>query len=181
MKTKEIIEGLLFRIYNREQAIQNLKTCHILSKERDWQAIEHPEFYFLDKFLDPYYLIIIDKQIHVYIIGEKSKGKALYILNVEGFNTELWNMSRGDLVEKIKETVKWSNSQYLPNNVYQRILFIDNYKNQSEIYCFNRIAKDDRILKKSKWSIGTNVYSVSNPEYNTSGVDIIKEMLKSVE
>lgn len=180
MRTQEVIEGLLYKIYNKEEAIKNLKTCHILSKERNWQAKEHEEFYFLDKFLDPYYLIVIDKQIHVYIIGEKSKGKSFNILNIEGFNTELWNMSKGDLVEKIKETVKWSNNQFLPNNIFQRIVFIDNYRNNSEIFCFNRIAIDDRILKKSKWSIGSDIYNMSNPEYKTSGIEIIKEMLKDI-
>lgn len=192
MRTKEIIEGLLNVAEYPYNMTQNLRICHILNdSDRAWESVDHNEFHFLDSFKNPYFLMVVDKQVHVYLIGDKNKGKTYNILNIEGNNTELLTLSKSGLIKEITDTLKDSQEQFLPSPLSQRILYINKvhkpvydeltYHQNTEIYIFNRTDKNDKILRKSKWTLGTDIYSAALPEYTTSVNEILKECLKEME
>lgn len=192
MVTKEIIESLLYVAESQYAMRQNLRICHVLNdSDRNWEPIEHNEFHFINNFKNPYFLMVVDKQVHVYLIGEKDKGKTYNILNIEGNNTELFTLAKTGLIKEITDTLKESQEQFLPSPLSQRILYINKirkpvydeltYHQNTEIYIFNRTDKNDKILRKSKWTLGTDIYSAALPEYTTSVNEILKECLKEME
>lgn len=184
MKTQEVIEGLLYVTNHREILSDCLKACHVLNEyDRNWQPIQHSEFHFLDDLKYCSFLEIIDKQIHVFLIGERSKGRTYNILNIEGNSSNLLILSKGDLIKHIKNEIKKVDLLYLPEAFGQRIIYIkpDYVNNIYETFIFNRQEMNNKMLKKSKWTFGTDIYSVNQPEYETRAEDILKEILGEVE
>lgn len=186
--TKEIIEAILYKSQNREYMEQCLQICHILNdSDRNWQPIEHTELFYAESFVNPYYLMIVDKQIHVYLIGEKDKGKTYNVLNIEGFNYEKLTLAKSAIIKHITDNIKDSQKQFLPSPASQRILYINKQRDNTEtvennIYIFNRKDTDDNILKRnSKWSIGQDNYAADQPEYTASVSEILKECFKELE
>ena len=184
MKTQEVIEGLLYISNNKELTISCLTACHILnSSDRNWKPIQHGEFHFLEEFKYCSYLILIDKQIHLYLLGNRSKGRTYNILNIEGFSCEHFILSKSDLIQLIKEESKATDKLYLPEGFSQRVIYLqpDYTNNTCKSYIFNREASDSTLFRKSKWSLGTNIYSADQPEYTTKCDTILKEILGELE
>ena len=196
MRTKEIVEGLLYEADNSAAMMKKLRICHIINdSDRNWISKGHSEFYFLENFKNPYFIEVIDKQIYVYLIGDETKGKNYSILSIEGNTTSLLTMSKSALIDHIKESLKECRNQFLPSGLSQRIIFIGKTSGDKvtendldidgdgndDIFIFNRQAQDDNILKKSKWSLGTDIYSAAQPEYTTSALEIIRECLKELD
>lgn len=183
MITKNIVEGILYVSGNNRIVRNAFEICHIINDtDRNWQSKPHLELFYLDNFKRPYFLMIIDKQLHVYVIGNKSKGLAYNIIGIEGFSAEHYNMSKGELKKKILQDAKESRKLYLPEGFNQRIIFIKpDYEMQSlsdkDIFCFNRQSINGTLFSKSTWSLGPDVYSVTQPEYDTTASDILKEIL----
>lgn len=183
MLTKEIVEGLLYITDHRDLTIQCLKASHILNDEdRNWEPIQHSEFYFLSDFKYCDYLIIIDKLVHVYLIGEKPKGRSYNILQIEGFSCELLTMSKTELVQHIKSQNKELQKEYLPEGFSQRIIYLkpDYRNNLIEPFIFNRQKFDDKMFKTSPWNFGVDIYNVNQPEYETRAESILKEILGEI-
>ncbi len=189
MKTKEITEGLLYVAQDERYMRMCLEICHVLNdRDRNWSSSEHTEFHFLDSFRNPYFLMFVDKQIHLYLIGDKAKGKTYNILNIEGYDTELFTMAKSAINKEIVDTLRESRKQFLPSPLSQRIIFINSLKGEFsgkfedlDIYIFNRSENDDNILKKGKWTLGLDMYSAGQREYITSVSEILKECLKELE
>lgn len=171
MTAKDVVEALL---YINPDTYNSFRAAHIINDlDRNWKAKEHSEYPFISKFTNPYFLIIIEKQIHVYIIGEKFKEKSYNILNIEGYNADHMIMTKGELIDNISKTIK--EKVYLPPNFSERIIFIKNNK----LFVFNKVTFKGNIFSKAAyWSIGTDIYSVDNPTYKLSAYDILKEINK---
>lgn len=184
MITKEVIEGLLYITDHRELTTDCLLASHILNDDdRNWQPIQHSEFYFINSFKYCTYLIIIDKQVHVYLIGDRAKGRTYNILSINGFSCEHFIMSKSEFISYIKEESKESDLMYLPQGFGQRIIYLspDYENNICESYIFNRQTLDSNLFRKSKWSFGTDIYSVNQPEYTTKADIILKEILSEID
>lgn len=186
--TKELIEAILYKSQNREYMEECLQICHVLNdSDRNWQPVEHTELFYAESFSNPYYLMIVDKQIHLYLIGEKDKGKTYNVLNIEGFNYEKLTLSKSAIIKHITDNIKDSQKQFLPSPLSQRIFYINKQKDNSEtvennLFIFNRVSGDDNILKKdSKWTIGHDIYSASQQEYTTRVSEILAECFKELE
>ena len=186
--TKEIIEAILYKSQNREYMEECLQICHVLNDtDRNWQPVEHTELFYAESFSNPYYLMIVDKQIHVYLIGEKDKGKTYNVLNIEGFNYEKLTLAKSAIIKHITDNLKDSQKQFLPSPLSQRILYINKQRDiletvENNMYIFNRVTGDDNILKRnSKWTVGYDIYSADQPEYTTSLSDILKECFIELE
>lgn len=165
MTTKAIIEALLFQTPGLEKY---LRAAHIISKERNWKAKEHTEFYFLNKFKDPRFLIIITNQVHVYLIGEIDKKRAYNILNIEGFNTNHMVISKGELLNLIKTTV--TEKLFLPDNYSNRII----YMYDDTLFIFNKLENTNKnMFAKAVWSLGTDIYDVEAKTYQTNAKNIL--------
>ena len=182
MLTKDIIEGLLYITNYRELTKDCLKACHIIDTGRNWQPVQHPELYFLDSFKLCSYLIIIDKQVHVFLLGDKIKNKTYNVLNIEGFTCELLNLNTSDLIKYIKEECKKVDKYYLPSIFNQRIIYLNpNYTTEEcDVFIFNKQDFDSNLFKKATWSIGRDMYSMNNPEHILKAEDILKEILQEV-
>lgn len=183
MKTQEVIEGLLYITDNRDLTIECLRACHILNdSDRNWEPMQHSEFHFLDSIKYCSYLIVIDKQVHVYLLGERSKGRTYNVLNVEGFTCNHMVISKGDLIKHIKAESKITDKLYLPESFGQRIIFLkpDYINNLCNPFIFNRLSLDSNMFRKSSWNFGTDIYSANQPEYTTKCDDILKEILNEV-
>ena len=186
MLTKEIIEGLLYITRHRDILVKCLSAMHILNNtDRNWQPIQHTEFHFLNEFREPYFLMIVDKQIHVYLIGDRSKNRSYYILNIEGYNTELLNMPKSELTNYIKEQSKETRKLYLPELFGQRIIFIkpdyiNNLLGEDDVYIFNKQTFDNELFRKGAWNFSTNIYKVDQPEYEMKAEKILQEIMKEI-
>lgn len=155
------------------------RAAHVISEERRYGPKAHPEYPFLKYFFDPKFLVIISKQIHVYIIGDNDKGKKYHILNIEGYHADHLIINPKELTDLIKETV--TAKLFLPNNFYDRIIYMHN----EELFIFNRVTalNCNMFTPKSKWTLGADsIYDVdyeSNyKERNTSAAEILKEIYK---
>ena len=186
MQTKEIVEGLLYNTHHRDILIKCLSSTHVLNNtDRNWEPVQHTEFHFLEEFDQPYFLMIVDKLVHVYLIGEKSKNRSYNILNIEGNNTDLLTLPKSELINYIKEQSKETGKYYLPELFGSRIVFIkpdyiNNLLGNDDIYIFNKQSLDNSIFRKGLWSIGHDVYSVNQPEYELETHVILREILKEI-
>ena len=184
MITREVIEGLLYITNNREILTECLTAFHVLNKtDRNWAPVQHTEFHFLDSLKYCSFLEIIDKQVHVYLIGERAKGRTYNILNIEGNSCSLLILSKNELIKHIKEESKKVDKLYLPEGFGQRIVYIkpDYVNNIYEPFIFNRQEMDNKMFKKSKWNFGVDIYSMNQPEYETKAEDILKEVIKEFD
>ena len=184
MQTKDVIEGLLYLTTQRKMTIECLKACHVLNDtDRNWQPVQHTEFHFLDDIKYCSYLMIVDKQVHVFLIGERSKGRTYIILDIEGFTCDLLTMSKGELIKYIKDGCKENEKLYLPESFGQRIVFIkpEYINGLTTVYIFNRQTLDSNMFRKSMWNFGTDIYSVGNKEYETKADDILREIMKDLD
>ena len=85
MLTKEIVEGLLYNTHHRDILIKCLSAMHVLNDtDRNWKPEQHTEFHFIDNFQTPYFLMVVDKLVHVYLIGDRAKNRSFNILDIEG-------------------------------------------------------------------------------------------------
>lgn len=177
MLTKNIIEGSLYISNHREMMINILKDLKIPIEESE----QHTELYFLDSFKFCAYLQIIDKQITTYFIGERYKGKKYNILKITGNTCSLQILSKNELINQIVEEQKLTEKEYLPLPFAQRIVFINpEYdKDKYKPFVFNRMTFDEKMFRKSDWSIGTNMYSLDNT-YRLHGTTILKNMLNDI-
>lgn len=174
MLTKNIIEGKVYISNHREMLIKILKDLKIPIEESE----QHSELYFLDFFKECKFLQIIDKQITTYFIGTKYKGKKYNILKITGNTCMLQVLSKNELINQIVEEQKLTEKEYLPLPFAQRIVFINpEYdKDKYKPFVFNRMTFDEKMFRKSEWSIGINMYSLDNT-YRLHGTTILKNML----
>ena len=177
MLTKNIVEGKLYISNHREMLIKILKDLKIPIEESE----QHSELYFLDFFKECAFLQIIDKQITTYFIGTRYKGKKYSILKIIGNTCMLQVLSKNELINQIVEEQKLTEKEYLPLPFAQRIVFINpEYdKDKYKPFVFNRMTFDEKMFRKSDWSIGTNMYSLDNT-YRLHGTTILKNMLNDV-
>ena len=186
MLTKEIIEGLLYITPHRDILLRCLTSMHILNEtDRNWQPVQHTEFHFLDDFKEPYFLMIVDKQVHVYLIGDRTQNRSHHILNIEGFSTMLLNLPKSELINYIESQSKETEKLYLPELFNKRIIFfkpdyINNIIGDDDVYVFNNQAFEGPLFRKSKWSIGTNIYSIDQPEYKLTARKILQEIMRDI-
>ena len=165
MNTKAITEALLFQCPETEKY---LRAAHIISNERNWKAKKHDEFYFLSKFKDPHFIVVITNQVHVYIVGEESHKRAYNIINIEGFHADHLVISKGDLIKQIKKSV--SEKLFLPDNP-NRII----YMYHEVLFIFNKLIDTNKnMFTKSQWSLGTDIYSADAKTYKTDAGKILK-------
>ena len=166
MTTKDVVEGLL---YVCPKAAVPLWVANVISDERFWGAVEHKELTFMRYFLDPRFLIIVESQIHVYIIGDPVAKNAYNIINIEGFHVDHFVISKQQLREEIKSAV--SEPRFLPDAYVKRIIFM----HDQDLYVFNRFD-DKKLLSKTQWTIGTDIYDANAKGYSISINDLFREI-----
>jgi hypothetical protein len=179
VKTKDVIEGLLYVSGNNQLVKQALELSHILSDDRDWENVPHLELFYLDRFKSPTFLCVVDKIYRVYIIGEREKGQSYNVLEIDGMTTTHLTISKGELKKRMLQVAKETKELYLPDTFAQRLIYIKpDYLSgriaDEDIYIFNRLEDTGTLFTPSKWSIGVDIYSTGNKEFKTSGNDIIK-------
>jgi len=168
MTTKDIVEAML---YINKSTYKAFRIGHVINdRDRNWKAKQHDEYIFLKAFTNPKFLIIIEKQIHIYIIGDKFDKRKYNIINLEGHHADHMVLSKNELIGEIKATYK--NDTFLPANLYERIIYIDN----GSIGIFNRFCGKGTLFSKSEWTVGVDMYSMDAPRYTKSGHDILKEI-----
>lgn len=173
MTTKTIVESILYLNPNTEKLF---RASHILSEERNWKAVPHPELPFINAFKNPKFLVFVSTQIHLYLIGDvikaKGRGSVYNILNLEGFTANHMTLGKTDLLKEIKETLK--EPLYLPHNTMDRII----YMTDEELFIFNRMEMKSTNKYKffGKWhtTMGANIYDMNNKIFCTKAEDIVK-------
>ena len=168
MTTKDVVEAIL---YKNPNDARYLKAIHVLNDtDRNWKPKMHDEYPFIKHFNNPYYLVVISRQIHVYIIGEKFKRSEYHVLNLEGFNADHMILSKNELKSTVKATIK--EHVYLPEPSNERIIFIKN----KQLFIFNRTSYRRDMYSKSDWTFGIDIYDVNAPKYKTSAGDIMNHI-----
>lgn len=182
MTTEQVVEAIL----NINPYTEKLfRAAHVINDtDRKWKAKPHSEYPFLKYFFDPKFIVIISKQIHVYLVGDKDKGKTYHIINIEGYHADHLVTPLKDLTGKIKEAV--SAKLFLPNNFYDRII----YMHDEELFIFNRVTalNCNMFTSKSKWTFGTTADTIYNVDYeaninekNTSAYEILNQIYDTIE
>lgn len=182
MTTEQVVEAVL----NINPYTENLfRAAHIINDtDRNWKAKAHPEYKFLKYFFDPKFIIIISKQIHVYLVGDKDKGKTYHIINIEGYHADHMIIALGELTKVIKKTV--SSKLYIPDNFYDRIIYVTN----EELFIFNRVTalNCNMFTSKSKWTFGISADTIYDVAYednisekNTSATQILEQIYDTIE
>lgn len=181
MTAQDIVEAILSINPNVKPLFS---AAHIISKERNYGPKAHPEYPFLKNFFDPKFIVIISKQIHVYIIGDKDKGKNYHIINIEGYHADHLVISLKELTKVIKNTV--SEKLFLPNNFYDRIIYMHN----DELFIFNRVnaLNCNMFTGKSKWTYGNSASTIYDVDYestiserNTDAWKILDQIYDTIE
>lgn len=184
MRTKTLVEGILYVSGNNHLVRQCFEICHVINDtDRNWQSKPHIELFYLDYFKRPYFLMIVDKQLHVYIIGDEAKGRSYNIINIEGYSGNHMTMAKGALKKMIYDDAVAEKDLYLPPSFSQRIIFIKPSYDKGQIldediYAFNRQEIKGHLFYKSTWSIGPDIYSVSQPEYETNAHEILNAIFE---
>ena len=180
MKTKEIVEALLFNIPNIEE---KLRIGRVLNdSDRNWQPVEHKEFHFIDNFINNRFLIIVDKRIHIFIIGDIARSKSYNILSINGNTTELLTLNKQLLLKHIKNSILSTEEEFLPQGLTQKIIFIDNKEPlEDNIFIFEKTNYEDKLYKKSTWFLGNNNYKLGENEYETTTKEILLNCLKELD
>lgn len=181
MNAQDVTEAILSINSN---LVPQFRAAHIITDERQYTAKPHPEYPFLKYMFDPKFIIIISKQIHVYLVGDKDKGKKYHIINIEGYHADHLVIGLRELTKLIKTTV--NEKLFLPNNFYDRIIYIHN----EELFIFNRVDKlsCSMFTSKSKWTFGNRADTIYDVDYeatinerNTSASDILEQIYDTIE
>lgn len=177
MKTKDLVEGLLYLNPSLEIFF---KAANIIAKDRNWKPVQHNEIGFIHKFVNPKFLIVVETQIHVYLFGdayidEYGKSKGFHVYTIDGFNCKHTAFDCKKLLDEIRRTVR--SERFLPEGYMYRIIYMDN----NNVYIFNKIDGKNNLFGKAPWSIGTNMYDIEVPTYETTADNIIKECYKHIE
>ncbi len=166
MTTKEITEAIL---YLNPNTYNQFKAAHIINdSDRNYKPKAHPEYPFINAFKDPRFIVVISKRVHVYIIGDRSKGQRYNIINIEGFTADHMTLTKGLLTSQIKNTI--NEKLFLPYSYQDRIIYMYN----DELFIFNRQEIKGTIFSKCEWTLGINIYDASIKSYKTSGYEILK-------
>ena len=181
MTTKDIVEAIL----SINPKIKPLfAASHIISDERRYKQKGHPEYPFLKHFFDPSFIVIISQQVHVYLVGDKDKGRKYHIINIEGYHADHMVITLGELTNYIKNTV--DEKLFLPNNFYDRIIYMHGEK----LFIFNRVnaLNCSMFTGKSKWTYGTQADTIYDVDYestinerNTNARTILKQIYNEIE
>ena len=179
MTAKDITEAIL-SINPKTEPL--FRAAHVIADDRPCIAKAHPEYPFLKYFFDPKFIIVISKQIHVYIVGDKDKGKKYHIVNIEGFNADKLTLSLKELTSMIKETV--NTKLFLPSSFYDRII----YMHDEELFIFNRVSalNSNMFTSRSNWTFGTTaeVYDVDHEfatSKNITAYQILEQIYDTIE
>lgn len=167
----------------RELSRECLTAAHVLNNhDRNWQPVQHPEFYFLDSFKHCLYIVAIDVQVHVYMIGDRAKGRTYDVLNIEGNSCQHLTLSKGDIIQHIRNTIELAGEEYLPDKFMQRLIFMqpDYINGICEYTIFNKEAFSSQMFRRAEWTLGTNIYKVEQRSYKTKAADILRNMLAEV-
>lgn len=182
MTAKEITEAIL---YLNPNTYKLFRAAHILNdSDRNWKPKEHNEYPFISAFKNPKFLVIINLQIHVYIIGDvvntdiNKKFKSYHIIDIEGFSANHMTRKKSELTDMIKSYIK--EKKFMPDQFYDRIIYM---KPGSKPYVYNRInVKGDMFSSKAQWTFGVNIYDASRKplQYQDGKYITANDILKNI-
>lgn len=177
MKTKELVEGILYLNPSLEILF---RAAQIISKERDWKPVEHNEIGFIHKFTNPKFIVIVETQIHVFMIGdpyldEYGNNHGFHVYIIEGYNCKHTAIDRNKLIGEVKAIT--NQERFLPEGYMRRIVYLD----CNNVFVFNKIDGRDNLFGKSTWTMGIDIYDTSVTTYITNADSILKECYKQIE
>lgn len=199
--TQLFAEGILYHADDRKVMYECLKLCQIIDWQyRPYEPVDHPELYFLRRFRRPYFLIIVDNLMQVYVIGDrafrsgysKTDQKHRYNYNVlkfEGFNAYHYTWTGTDIQRDIRKDLGKTRKQFMPETE-RRIIFIKpNYDaeifekklNDEHLFIFNKQKHTGSFFANDEWSLGVDIYSLSQPTYKIKASDILKSMMYELD
>lgn len=176
MRTRDVIEGLLYVNGNNENVKKCLELCHL----NKWESEPHLELFFLDKFKFPTFLVIIDKLMHIYIIGEKDKARTYNVLKIDGFNAQHTLLTKSEIRTAIKEDSETDEELYLPDAMIKRIIYLQSELDNYDVVIFNRHDLK-KLWTTGEWSIGVDIYSAKNSRYTLHPYNILQNMLSELD
>lgn len=177
MRTKDLVEGIL---YMNPTLRLLFEAAHIIDKDRDWKPVEHNEIGFIHKFRDPKFIVIVETQIHVLMMGdpyidEFGNERGFHVYIIEGPNCKHTAIDKKKLIEEVKAIT--NQERFLPEGYMNRIIYMDT----NNVCIFNKMDGKNNLFGKSKWSLGSNIYDVSIPSYDTSADVILRQCYEQVE
>lgn len=132
MDTKVVVESLLYNVKNYDHIRRALKVCRVLNNnDRNWSAKQHQEInHFTSKFEEPVFICLINTIITVFIISQKKKNRVYPVIQINGPNTQLRNLSKTKIISEILYFSKIKD--FLPQNISNQIYWIP-YQQQENI------------------------------------------------
>lgn len=176
MRTKDAIEGLLYVNGNHENIRKCVELCHL----DKWESKPHLELFFIDKFKFPKFLMIVDKLVHVYVIGDKDKNRAYNILKIDGFNAQHMLLTKSEIRVNIKEDSEIDDELYLPDAMLKRIIYIEPSFDGVSVVVFNKHDLK-KLWTTGDWTIGTDCYSADLKRHSLHPYQILQNILGELD
>lgn len=181
METKALVEGILYMQPDLELLFRAAHIIDPRDEKRNWKPVEHNEIGFINKFTNPRLIVIIETQIHVFLVGdpyidEYGNEKGFHVYIIEGFNCKHTAIDKNRLIGEVKSRTN-DVDRFLPEGYMRRIVYMD----RGNVYIFNKMDGKNNLFGKSKWSMGTNVYSVDVPSYDTTADAILRQCYEHIE
>lgn len=184
MKSNEILNALLFHS-NPNMRIHQF--INIFGKRNEkYEPKDHTEFHFIKNFNNPNIVVILNKTINAYIIGDRTERQNRSIISIKGDVSYLYNETKVQLIKRIRSEIKSEEDDFIPEQFCKRIIFIPKIKegedhnlNEIQAYFFNKISNGS-LLRRGEWTITPDIYNLEERKYKTDFNEIMKNIMKEI-
>lgn len=186
MKTKEIIEHLLFKNNNLRFFFQALG---IISYERKFTGVEHPEFENILKDFETdnannYNLSIFSIANIIqttYIISNHLKNRKYPIIKIQGYKTEILELSKTGILSEFYSCMRIKD--FLPDSLVKKIIYFKdlNIEDTSNIGNIKKALNKGLVFsefRKNQWTIEDPLEIEIQNSNNCTYKDIFYEILE---
>ena len=145
MKTKELIEDLLYRSNSKNHLKKALKVCRVINDtDRDWRPKAHPHLsVYTKEFKEPIIICVISTIITTYIIEPESKRRVHPIIVIRGSHSEFMTASRDLLGRMLNQSARVI--KHLPEPYTDQVYWIPYKKDILEVH--DKSKTDFEILE----------------------------------
>ena len=195
MRTKDVVEALLYVSSNRDSLSKSLKVCRVLNEHRDWYPTYHEELeYVVSDLKECRVVCSVSKLVTVFLVGKDKVGRQFPVLKVQGEFCSKDYCSKEKIIKDVTES--FYVDDYLPEGYCNQLIYvpyseppqveeettdvlytISDYKEESEYidcYVFTE-------FKKNHWTYDPEFYKVEKQKYvKTRTKSLVRKVLSDL-
>lgn len=180
----EFLQYLLYYTGENPKIVESLEISKLINVDRKILPKFNAEIDFIEKFKFPKFLIIVDKLIHVYLIGEEINKMKAHVVEIIGHDLNKYEVSTAELIKIIRKNLNNDKDLYLPMSFYRKVIFISpNYSTRTEltddevtVFSKNDVVRN--FMDLGSWSAKIEDYSLDDREdFKAHTVEILRYLL----